>query len=59
MTDAARQKTRREKVKKEGLVDIRIEVPSYIRETLKEKAASKGKTLKQYLADVCAYYALK
>lgn len=47
MSNAARQKSRRDRLRKEGLVGIRIDVNPELRASLKIIAAKNGSTMKE------------
>lgn len=46
MTSAARQASRRQRLRQEGMVDIRVEVEPTLRDALRYIAARKGGTMK-------------
>jgi predicted DNA-binding protein len=47
MTQAKRQAVRRTKLKKQGFVDVRLEVPEEIRDRLRRLSETNGTTMKR------------
>ena len=47
MSHAQRQQAFRQRQKNKGLVDIRTEIPSKLRDRLREEAKANGRTIKQ------------
>lgn len=46
MTAASRQENYRKRVKQQGMVDVRLELPELTRDKMKALAASKKRTMK-------------
>jgi hypothetical protein len=49
VTDAKRQQARRLRLKEEGLVDIRVEIPQALRDDLKAVAERQETTMKELI----------
>lgn len=57
MTDATtRQKTRRDRVRQEGLVDVRFELPQGLHAQLKALADENGTTMKREMINALSSY---
>lgn len=49
MSDASRQKARRQRLKEAGMVDIRVDVPITTRDRLRKVAQANGTTMKDVI----------
>ena len=52
MSAAQRQQRVRQRLKEEGLVDIRVDAPKELREKLKQKAKSNGRSMKEEVVSI-------